>query len=260
MDKLIMKSKDITQKNVEKIAELFPNVIVEAKDEKGNITKVIDFELLKQELSHEIVEGSKERYQLTWPGKKEAIALANAPIDKTLRPVKEDSLNWDTTENLYIEGDNLEVLKLLQESYLGNIKLIYIDPPYNTGKDLLYRDRFIQDKDEYLKNQGRWTRKETSYFKNTEYNGRYHSDWLTMMYPRLKLARNLLSEDGVIFISIDDNEVHNLRKICDEIFGERNFVGEIIRKTKSSTNDPILNFNMQHDAIIVYSKVINSHF
>jgi len=249
-----MKSKDITQKNVEKIAELFPNVIVEAKDEKGNITKVIDFELLKQELSHEIVEGSKERYQLTWPGKKEAIALANAPIDKTLRPVKEDSLNWDTTENLYIEGDNLEVLKLLQESYLGNIKLIYIDPPYNTGKDFLYKDKFAQDRDEYLEDSGQVDEEGNLLFQNTEYNGRFHSDWLTMMYPRLKLAKNLLSKDGVIFISIDDNEVHNLRKICDEIFGERNFVGEIIRKTKSSTNDPILNFNMQHDAIIVYSK------
>lgn len=255
MDKLIMKSKDITQKNVEKIAELFPNVIVEAKDEKGNITKVIDFELLKQELSHEIVEGSKERYQLTWPGKKEAIALANAPIDKTLRPVKEDSLNWDTTENLYIEGDNLEVLKLLQESYLGNIKLIYIDPPYNTGKDLLYRDRFIQDKDEYLEESGQVDEEGNLLFQNTEYNGRYHSDWLTMMYPRLKLAKNLLSKDGVIFISIDDNEVHNLRKICDEIFGERNFVIKIAinRTSEIATNNVI----SKHEYVVVYCKNIN---
>lgn len=226
MDKLKIRTKSLTHENIEKIAELFPNVITESKDENGNITKAIDFELLKQELSSEIVEGNKERYQLTWPGKKEAIVKANTPINKTLRPVKEESLNWETTENLYIEGDNLEVLKLLQKSYLNKIKCIYIDPPYNTGKDFIYKDNF----------------------------GRYHSDWLTMMYPRLKLARNLLSEDGVIFISIDDNEVHNLRKICDEIFGEKNFVGEMIRKTKSSTNDSGSNYNMQHDYILIYSK------
>lgn len=226
MDKLKMKTKNLTHENIEKIAELFPNVITESKDENGNITKTIDFELLKQELSSEIVEGNKEMYQLTWPGKKEAILKANTPINKTLRPVKEESLNWETTENLYIEGDNLEVLKLLQKSYLNKIKCIYIDPPYNTGKDFIYKDNF----------------------------GRYHSEWLTMMYPRLKLARNLLSEDGVIFISIDDNEVHNLRKICDEIFGEKNFIGKMIRKTKSSTNDSGSNYNMQHDYILIYSK------
>jgi adenine-specific DNA-methyltransferase len=224
MDKLKMSSKDITQENIEKVADLFPNVIVETKDEKGNITKAIDFELLKQELSNEIVEGNKERYQLTWPGKKEAIVTANTPVNKTLRPVKEESLNWENTENLYIEGDNLKVLKLLQESYLNKIKCIYIDPPYNTGKDFIYKDNFIQEKEEYLEESGQVDEYGNKLFQNTEYNGRYHSDWLTMMYPRLKLARNLLSEDGVIFISIDDNEVHNLRKICDEIFGERNFL------------------------------------
>lgn len=250
MDKLRMKSKDLTSENIEKIAELFPSVITEVKDEDGNITKAIDFELLKQELSNEIVEGNKERYQLNWPGKKEAMLLANTPTYKTLRPAKEESLNWETTENLYIEGDNLEVLKLLQESYLGKIKCIYIDPPYNTGKDFIYKDKFVQDKDEYLEESGQVDEEGNRLFQNTENNGRYHSDWLTMMYPRLKLAKNLLSEDGVIFISIDDNEVYNLKKICDEIFGEKNFVGEMIRKTKSSTNDPILNFNMQHDTIL----------
>ncbi|MDK2918383.1 MAG: adenine-specific DNA-methyltransferase [Candidatus Petromonas sp.] len=254
MDKLKMRSKDMNQENIEKIAKLFPNVITEIKDEKGNITKAIDFELLQQELSDVIVEGSKERYQLTWPGKKEAIVTANTPINKTLRPVKEDSLDWETTENLYIEGDNLEVLKLLQESYLNKIKCIYIDPPYNTGKDFIYKDNFTQDKEEYLEESGQVDEYGNRLFQNTEYNGRYHSDWLSMMYPRLKLARNLLSDDGVIFISIDDNEVHNLRKICDEIFGEENFVGDIIRKTKSSTNDPNLNYNMQHDNILVYMK------
>lgn len=254
MDKLKMRTKNLTQENIEKIAELFPNVITESKDEKGNITKAIDFELLKQELSSEIVEGNKERYQLTWPGKKEAILKANTPINKTLRPVKEESLNWETTENIYIEGDNLEVLKLLQESYLNKIKCIYIDPPYNTGKDFIYKDNFIQDKEKYLEKSGQVDEYGNRLFQNIEYNGRYHSDWLNMMYPRLKLARNLLSEDGVIFISIDDNEVHNLKKICDEIFGENNFVGEMIRKTKSSTNDSGSNYNMQHDYILIYSK------
>ena len=254
MDKLKMKSKDLNLENIKKIEELFPNVITEAKDENGHIIKAINFELLQQELSSEIVEGDKERYQLTWPGKKEAIVTANTPIDKTLRPVKADSLNWEDTENLYIEGDNLEVLKLLQESYLGKIKCIYIDPPYNTGNDFIYRDNFDQDRDEYAEESGQLDEEGNRLFQNTEYNGRYHSDWLTMMYPRLRLARNLLSEDGVIFISIDDNEVHNLRKICDEIFGERNFVGEMVRKTKSSTNDPNLNYNMQHDTILIYSK------
>lgn len=251
-----MKSKDLTNENLEKIAELFPNVITEIKDEKGNVTKAIDFELLKQELSDEIVEGNKERYQLTWPGKKEAIVIANTPIDKTLRPVKEDSLNWDTTENLYIEGDNLEVLKLLQESYLGKIKCIYIDPPYNTGNDFIYNDNFVQDKDEYFEESGQVDEEGNRLFQNTEYNGRYHSDWLTMMYPRLKLARNLLSEDGVIFISIDDNEVHNLRKICDEIFGERNFVAILVREAIKGGSIS-KHVRVVHDYILIYAKSIS---
>lgn len=254
MDKLKMKSRDLTKENIEKIAELFPNVVTEIKDEKGNVTKAIDFELLQQELSDEIVEGNKERYQLTWPGKKEAIVTANTPIDKTLRPVKEDSLNWETTENLYIEGDNLEVLKLLQESYLGKIKCIYIDPPYNTGNDFIYKDKFVQDEDEYLEETGQVDEEGNRLFQNREYRGRYHSDWLSMMYPRLKLARNLLSEDGVIFISIDDNEVHNLRKICDEIFGERNFVANIIWEKVHTRKNSARFFSESHDYVICVAK------
>ena len=254
MDKLKMKSRDLTKENIEKIAELFPNVVTEIKDEKGNVTKAIDFELLQQELSDEIVEGNKERYQLTWPGKKEAIVTANTPIDKTLRPVKEDSLNWETTENLYIEGDNLEVLKLLQESYLGKIKCIYIDPPYNTGNDFIYKDKFVQDEDEYLEETGQVDEEGNRLFQNREYRGRYHSDWLSMMYPRLKLARNLLSEDGVIFISIDDNEVHNLRKICDEIFGERNFVEQFIVRSNPRGNQAKKYTASEHECILCYTK------
>ena len=257
MDKLKMKSKDMTNENIETIEKLFPNVITEIRDEKGNITKSIDFELLQQELSDEIVEGNKERYQLTWPGKKEAIVTANTPINKTLRPVVEDSLNWEATENLYIEGDNLEVLKLLQESYLNKIKCIYIDPPYNTGNDFIYKDNFAQDRDEYAEESGQVDEEGNRLFQNTEYNGRYHSDWLTMMYPRLKLARNLLSEDGVIFISIDDNEVHNLRKICDEVFGKRNFVATVVWERAYAPVNLKKHFSENHDYMLSYAKNID---
>lgn len=258
MNKLKMKTKNIAQENIEKIGKLFPNVITEIKDENGNITRAIDFELLKQELSGQIVEGSKERYQITWPGKKEALILANAPTNKTLRPVEEDSLNWETTQNLFIEGDNLEVLKLLQESYLNKIKFIYIDPPYNTGKDFIYRDNFTLDKTKYAKKSGQVDQEGNRLFQITEYHGRYHSDWLTMIYPRLKLARNLLSEDGVILISIDDNEVHNLRRICDEIFGERNFVANFIwRKSKGSGNDSKY-LMVETEYILLYAKNIEN--
>lgn len=249
-----MKSKDLTRQNIEKISEFFPNIVTEIKDESGNIKQSIDFELLKQELSDQIVEGSKERYNINWPGKKEAIVQANTPIDKTLRPVKEESIDWENTENIYIEGDNLEVLKLLQESYLSKVKCIYIDPPYNTGKDFVYKDNFYQDKDEYAEESGQLDEEGNRLFQNTEYNGRYHSDWLTMIYPRLKLARNLLSEDGVIFISIDDNEVHNLRKICDEIFGERNFVANIIWEKKFSPQNDAKWLSDNHDHILLYAK------
>jgi len=258
MDKLKMKSKDLIQENIEKIAILFPNVVTEIRDEEGNITRAIDFELLKQELCCEIVEGNKERYQLTWPGKKEALILANAPTNKTLRPVKKDSLNWETTQNLFIEGDNLEVLKLLQESYLNKIKFIYIDPPYNTGNDFIYKDKFTMDKTLYAKKSGQMDQEGNKLFQNTEYNGRYHSDWLTMMYPRLKLARNLLSEDGVMLISIDDNEIHNMRRICDEIFGERNFVTNFIwRKSKGSGNDSKY-VMVETEYILLYAKNIEN--
>jgi len=254
MDKLKMRSRDMTAENIEKIGRLFPHVITKIKDDKGNIIKAIDFELLRQELSDEIVEGDKERYQFTWPGKKEAIVIANTPIDKTLRPVEEESLDWENTENIYIEGDNLEVLKLLQESYLGKIKCIYIDPPYNTGNDFIYKDNFDQDADQYAEDSGQIDEAGNRLFQNTEYNGRYHSDWLTMMYSRLKLARNLLSEDGVIFISIDDNEVHNLRKICDELFGERNFVATIIWEKVHTRKNSARYFSESHDYIICIAK------
>jgi len=256
MEKLRMKSKDMIQESIEKIGSLFPNVITETKDEKGNIIRAIDFEMLRQELSGEIVEGSKERYQLTWPGKKEALVLANTPTDKTLRPVKEESLDWEHTQNIFIEGDNLEALKLLQESYLNKIKFIYIDPPYNTGNDFIYKDKFVMDKTQYAKKSGQIDQEGNKLVQITEYHGRYHSDWLSMIYPRLKLARNLLSEDGVILISIDDNEVHNLRKICDEIFGERNFVTNFIwRKSKGSGNDSKY-LMVETEYILLYAKNI----
>jgi adenine-specific DNA-methyltransferase len=214
-DKLDMQSPDMVNENFEKLAALFPNCVTESAEGKA-----IDFYLLKQELSHAVVEGNKERYRLEWPGKREAIVTANLPTTKTLRPVREDSVDFDNTENLYIEGDNLEVLKLLQESYLGKIKMIYIDPPYNTGKDFVYKDNFSKDAQEELIESGQKDEYNQRLVANPETAGRYHSDWLSMMFPRLKLARNLLTQDGVIFISIDDNEVDNLRKLCHEIFGE----------------------------------------
>ena len=230
MDKLNMQSKNILGENLQFIESRFPNVITETKDENGNLTRKIDFELLMQELSGDIVEGNKERYQLTWPGKKEAILNANTPINKTLRPVIEDSVDFENTENLYIEGDNLEVLKLLQESYLGKIKCIYIDPPYNTGEDFIYNDNFKKDLDEYLQESGQVNEEGYKVFQNTDTRGTFHSDWMTMIYSRIKLAKNLLTKDGIIFISISDKEVTNLTKICNEIFGEHNFVNNIVVK------------------------------
>ena len=223
MDKMRMESVDITDQNIEKIGALFPNVITETKDKNGKFTKAINFELLKQELSKNIIDGD-EAYEFTWVGKKAAIIEANRPIRKTLRPCKEESVKWDTTENLYIEGDNLEVLKLLQESYLGKVKMIYIDPPYNTGNDFIYEDDFRQSKERYDEDSGAVDENGDRMFKNTASNARFHSDWCSMIYRRLMLARSLLSDDGVIFISIDDNEIDNLQKICNEIFGEENFI------------------------------------
>lgn len=229
MEHLKMHTINKVDENVSKIAALFPNCVTEAKGENGEITHKIDFDMLKQELSHSLVEGREERYQFTWPDKKQAILTANAPINRTLRPRREESVNFDETENLYIEGDNLEVLKLLQETYLGKIKMIYIDPPYNTGNDFVYNDEFSVSSSEFSERSGNFDEEGNllvdNYTRNTESNGRFHTDWLNMMYPRLKLARDLLSDDGVIFISIDDREQENVKKICNEIFGEDNCVG-----------------------------------
>ena len=253
MNHLKMHSLNKIDENVSKIAQLFPNCVTEAKDENGKITHKIDFDMLKQELSTSIVEGREERYQFTWPDKKQAILTANAPINKTLRPCREESVNFDTTENLYIEGDNLEVLKLLQETYLGKIKMIYIDPPYNTGNDFVYEDDFAQNAEDYIANSGQTDEEGNRLVPNTESNGRFHTDWLNMMYPRLKLARDLLSDDGVIFISIDDNEVENLKKISDEIFGDSNFKTVFSRVTKKggkSSSEVAKN----HDFLLMYVK------
>lgn len=234
MDKLKMHSVNKVDENVAKIGKLFPNCVTERKNDKGEVEYAIDFDMLKQELSDVVVEGNEERYQFTWPDKKKSILLANAPISKTLRPCREESVDFDNTENLYIEGDNLDVLKLLQETYLGKIKMIYIDPPYNTGNDFVYNDDFAESADEYLANSGQFDDEGNRLVTNTENNGRYHTDWLNMIYPRLKTAKNLLADDGVIFISIDDNELENLKKVCDEVFGEQNFSTQFIW-TKTST-------------------------
>lgn len=226
MKKLDMQTPDITKANIEKIVELFPNVLTEKESEDGETTRAIDFDLLKQELSDALVDGDSERYRLDWPGKQASLLKANTPITKTLRPDRESSVNFDTTENVFIEGDNFEVLKILQESYLNKVKMIYIDPPYNTGKDFVYKDNTTQSKEEYEEELGAEDKDGGKLFKNTDTNGRFHSDWLSMMYERLMIARDLLKDDGVIFMSIDDNEVHNLKKISDEIFGEENFVGQ----------------------------------
>lgn len=253
MNHLKMHSLNKIDENVSKIAQLFPNCVTEAKDENGEITHKIDFDMLKQELSTSIVEGREERYQFTWPDKKQAILTANAPINKTLRPCREESVNFDTTENLYIEGDNLEVLKLLQETYLGKIKMIYIDPPYNTGNDFVYEDDFAQNAEDYIANSGQTDEEGNRLVANTESNGRFHTDWLNMMYPRLKLARDLLSDDGVIFISIDEGEQTNIIKICDEIFGNSNFVDCITWNKRVPKNDNKGIGNI-HEYIAVYTK------
>jgi len=264
MKKLMMKSVDLTQSNIDKIAELFPNVITEVRDEQGNVKRAVDFDLLKQELSDVLVEGEKERYQLTWPGKKQAILNANTPIDKTLRPVKEDSVDWDNTRNLYIEGDNLEVLKLLQESYLNKIKMIYIDPPYNTGNDFIYKDDFKEPTEKYLIDSDQIDEYGKRYVVNLSTNGRFHSDWLSMMFSRLKVARNLLTDDGVIFISIDDNELDNLLKLTEEIFGRKNHIatfcwvkkkkGSHLSKTVRSMTEYIVAYAKNIEAVELYGE------
>ncbi|MCF6390659.1 site-specific DNA-methyltransferase [Mycobacterium sp. MBM] len=249
-----MTSPDLTEVNIEKLAELFPNVITETLDADGDPKKAVDFDLLRQELSDHVVEGPQERYRLDWPGKREAAFAANAPIAKTLRPIREESVDFDTTKNLFIEGDNLEALKLLQESYLGKVKLIYIDPPYNTGGDFIYDDDFAESATDYLARSGQANGEGAKLVANTEANGRFHSDWLSMMYPRLKLARNLLKDDGVIFISIDDNEVDSLRKLCAEVFGGHNFVAQIIWQKVFSPKNSAKWFSEDHDYILVFAR------
>jgi adenine-specific DNA-methyltransferase len=252
MTKLKLHTPDFTEANIAKIAELFPQCLTETTDGNGDIKRAIDFDLLKQELSSSIVEGTQERYQLNWVGKKEALLTANAPIAKTLRPCRTESVDFDTTKNLYIEGDNLDALKLLQETYLNQVKMIYIDPPYNTGNDFIYEDDFAEDTESYKLRSNQTDEDGNRLIANTESNGRFHSDWLSMMYSRLKLARNLLKDDGVIFISIDDNEQANLKRLCDEVFGEDNFIECFIWIKKTAPNNVIV--GSVHEYILIYAK------
>ena len=261
MDKLKLETKNLAEEKFKKLAELFPNAITETivgQDEEGNniIDRAIDADILRQEIADYVIEGREERYEFTWPDKKKSMLFANAPINKTLRPIRKDSLNFEETENLYIEGDNLDALKLLRETYLGKIKMIYIDPPYNKGKDFVYEDDFAQTMEDYKKTSGYYDEKGHRLFKNTDVNGRFHTDWLNMMYPRLKLARDILSNDGAILISIDDSEVRNLRNICDEIFGKQNFIGQII-VNKASQIATELTVDM-HEYILVFAKSIKN--
>lgn len=264
MDKMKMESVNMTEQNIERIGALFPNCITEMLDEEKSTSdnkvykKAVNFEMLKQMLSNEVIDGD-EAYEFTWVGKKAAIVEANKPIRKTLRPCPEESVNWDKTENLYIEGDNLEVLKLLQESYLGKVKMIYIDPPYNTGNDFIYNDDFKMTGEEYRDESGETDDDGNRMFKNTDSNGRFHSDWCSMIYSRMMLARNLLTENGVIFISIDINETHNLRKICDEVFGASNFISDIIwNSRKSVSNDAVVSLN--HNYTLIYAKNMSTFY
>lgn len=258
MNKLKMQTADMAERNVEMLGQMFPNCLTETINADGKLVRAIDFDKLRQELACEVVEGADERYQFTWPDKRNAIRLANAPINKTLRPCREESVDFDNTENLYIEGDNLEVLKLLRENYLGKVKMIYIDPPYNTGNDFVYNDDFGMGNDEFKPQSGLFNEEGQllvdRMVQNTESNGRFHTDWLNMIYPRLKVAKDLLSDDGVIFISIDDNEVDNLRKVCDEIFGESNFLAQCVRKRRDSQANLSKNISPIHEYVVMYAK------
>lgn len=254
MEKLKLHTPNTTAENIEKLAALFPNCVTEARDEKGKLTKAIDFDELRQDLSDHIVDGPRERYHLDWPGKREALLAANAPIAKTLRPCREESVNFDTTKNLFIEGDNLDALKLLQETYLGKVKLIYIDPPYNTGSDFVYLDHFASTVDEYLTRSNQKNNDGERLIANTETNGRFHSGWLCMLYPRIKAARNLLREDGIIFISVNDIEVPNVRKLCDEVFGFDNFLGQLIWHSKKGGGGGVKTVVTEHEYIVAYAK------
>jgi len=255
MDKLRMQSSNGVEDNITKIAQLFPDCVTETVDERSGQPKhLIDFEKLKQNLSDSVISERAERYQFTWPDKSKAILLANSPINATLRPCREDSVDFDNTQNLYIEGDNLDVLKCLKETYLHKVKMIYIDPPYNTGNDFVYEDDFAQSSEEYLANSGQFDEQGNRMFTNAESNGRFHTDWLNMIYPRLKVARDLLTDDGVIFISIDDNEEKNLRNICDEIFGAENRIETIVWKNKYGAGAYTVGFISVHEYVLCYSK------
>ncbi len=261
-DKLKMQTENIADKNFEVLSKMFPNALTETitgydDDGKPIVERAIDADVLRQEVSCKVVEGKDERYQFTWPDKKKAVLLANAPIDKTLRPCRQKSVDFDNTENLYIEGDNLEVLKLLHETYLGKVKMIYIDPPYNTGNDFVYADDFAQSMDGYRENSGQFDDGGNRLVKNMDSNGRYHTDWLNMIYPRLKLAKDLLTDDGMIFISIDDNEQENLKKCCDEIFGSGNFVAQLIWERAFAPKNDAKYISNSHDYILMYAKKIS---
>jgi adenine-specific DNA-methyltransferase len=266
MDKLKLHTPDLTAANVERIAALFPNCVTEATDETGKLKRAIDFDLLKQELSADLVEGPQERYRLDWPGKREALALANTPVALTLRPCREESVDFETTKNLYIEGDNLDALKLLQETYLGKVKMIYIDPPYNTGNDFIYDDDFSMSRSDYQESSGEVDEEGNAMFdeekwkQNSSSNGRFHSEWLSMIYPRLKLARNLMTDDGLILISIDKGEVSNLRKTCDEVFGESNFRGLVSRVTGTPSGQGYGILVNELDYVLVYSRSESAFF
>ena len=259
MNHMKFESQDMTAQNIDRIAALFPNCVTEMPDENGKIKRAVNFELLKQMLSPDVVDGD-EAYEFTWVGKKAAIVEANKPIRKTLRPCKEESKDWDTTENLYIEGDNLEVLKLLQESYLGKVKMIYIDPPYNTGHDFVYPDSFVMDTDVYDSASGYFDEDGNINYSRVNENGRprYHSDWCSLIYSRLILSRNLLCENGVIFISIDENEVHNMRKICDEVFGEANFISQLGWQKVYSPKNQARYFSNDYEFVLCYCKNIST--
>lgn len=256
IDKVKLESNNIADENFEKLASLFPNVVTETTID-GQLVRAIDKDKLMQEINAYVLEGNEERYNFTWPDKRKSVVLANAPTRNTLRACKEESKDFDKTENLYIEGDNLEVLKLLRNTYMGQIKMIYIDPPYNTGKDFVYQDNFYINKEEYKEMSGQFDEEGNRLFENTEANGRFHTDWLNMMYPRLKMARDLLTDDGVIFISIDDNEVSNLRKICDEIFGGGNFVVSFCRTTRNGGGSMSKFVSIDHEYILMYIKNLN---
>ena len=253
MDKLNMKTENITQENIEKIRGLFPNAVTEVKKD-GNVTLAVDFDILKQELSESLIEAGQERYQMTWPDKRKSVLLANSAISATLRPCKDESVDFDNTKNLYIEGDNLDVLKLLRETYLGKVKMIYIDPPYNTGNDFVYEDDFTTESGVWREKSGDYDEQGNRLVKNPDSNGRFHTDWLNMIYPRLKVARDLLSDDGVIFISIDDNEQANLKKICDEVFGESNFVAIFPWRKRTAKSDVPFGVSQDYEWILCYAR------